>query len=129
MNRLLATSMLLTLAACTNAPPAGKVDRVLPTEYPQIAVLDGLENTVFISDVVREPGPPMRITVAVRSNESRRDRTIQYRFIFIDSQGKWLDDEPDWHYRHLPARTRMQLVANAMDTDASDWRLEIRKGR
>ena len=126
MKPILKLSAILTLCACTNAPPAGKADRVLPTEYPQVAVLDGLHNTVYVSDVVIDPGPPRQVTVAVRSDRSRKDLDIQYRFIFIDGTGKWLETEPDWQYRTLPARTRVQLRANAMDETAADFRLEPR---
>ncbi len=129
MKRLTTIALMLCVCACTHAPPAGKTDRVLPTEYPRVAVLDGLENTVFVSDVVIDQGPPLEATVAVRSDRSRKDLNIQYRFIFIDGVGKWLETDPDWHYKTMPARTRVQLKANALDATASDFRLEIRKAR
>jgi hypothetical protein len=117
---------VLPLVACTYPPQEGRVDRVLPGEYPQVAVLEGLDDRVFVHDVTENPGPPMSVTVYVRNNRSDGQDEIQYRFMFYDRDHRLIGGDPDWNFKFLPARTKVALSANAMDRGATEWNLEIR---
>jgi hypothetical protein len=114
------------LAGCKWAPKAGRPDPLPLEDYPQIAVLEGLHRAVMISDVQEDNGPPLAVRVMVRNRTHDDERTIQYRFIFSDDHGKRETAEPDWHVKHLPARTLVEISGNALDDSYTQWQLEIR---
>lgn len=117
------------IAACDpiKAPGSAQFDP-LP-EYPKVTALEGLKDWVVVNDVVVDPGPPMEVTVPARAKTDYEELNVQYRFFFYDSAGRPLQNAPDWHYMRMPSRTEVYMQANALDTTATDWRLEIRPAR
>ncbi len=113
-------------AGCKWAPKAGRPDPLPLEDYPQITVLEGLHRAVMISDVNEDQGPPLAVRVMVRNRTHDDERTIQYRFIFSDASGKREAAEADWHVKHLPARTLVEISGNALDSRYTQWQLEIR---
>lgn len=130
---LLATLQAALMLGCkqdlVKAP--GRIDAdPLPCEdYPQIAVLEGLEGWLGAGKIVEEPGPPMTVTVPVRALTDDDELNIQYRFLFLDEKGVPLNRDPDWHDMRMPSRAQVFMRANALDSTASMWRLEIRPAR
>jgi hypothetical protein len=114
------------MAGCKWAQHAGRQDPLALEDYPQISVLEGLHRAVMISDVQEDKGPPLAVRVMVRNRTHDDERTVQYRFIFSDASGKREAAEPDWHLKHLPARTLVEISGNALDSRYTQWLLEIR---
>jgi len=144
MNNLRQTIHLFLLAPLTatlvvgceqdTAKPPGRIaDDPLPSsEYPQVAVLEGLKGWLAAGKIVEEPGPPLAVTVPVRALTDNKDLNVQYRFFFFDEKGAPLERDPhgpDWHYMKMPSRSQVFMRANALDSNAKTWRLEIRPAR
>jgi len=130
---LLATLTTTLVSGCEQdtAKPPGRIDDdPLPSsEYPQIAVLEGLKGWLAAGKIVEEPGPPVAVTVPVRALTDDKELSVQYRFFFLDEKGIPLDGNPDWHYMKMPSRSQVFMRANALDSNAKTWRLEIRPAR
>jgi hypothetical protein len=128
ISSLLGPALLTGCAATVQPPPpTGLADPYGPA--PQITVLDQLDRFVVVSDAMMEPGPPMDVTVMCRANTEQESLYVQYRFIFLDDRGRRLEREPDWRFITMPARAPIEMRGNALDSRASDWRLEIRSAR
>ncbi len=125
------TAAAFTLEACNTikAPPAAMTDPLAAHDYPQVVMLGGLEPYLKVSNVVQDPGPPMDVTVFARSLTNGEEPHVQYRFTFLDHQGRSLERDAAWHYMSIPSRTRVEFRANALDSRAADWRLEVRPAR
>jgi hypothetical protein len=97
--------------------------------YPQNVVLNGLEDGVVIGKPVVEAATdakPMRVTVPLRSVVDGTLRT-QYQFIFLDDKGRPVrSHRENWHYQVLSDHAQVFLEGAALETDAVDWRLEVR---
>lgn len=129
---LLALAVITTsLTACNTikAPPAARTDPLAAQDYPQIVMLEGLDSYLAVSNVVQDPGPPMDVTVFARGLTNGEQPHVQYRFTFMDRQGRSLERDAAWHYMTVPSRTRVEFRANALDSRAVDWRLEVRPAR
>ena len=135
MPRLAALALPITLAAallagCSTAPGAAKPDPLPADRYPQIVAMDGLQSNLVYDRVNVEPGPrpPMSVSVAVRWT---RDEPcpIQYRFQFFDDRGRLLEPAPDWQRTTLEGKAQSFLIGSSLQSQAVDWRLEIRKAR
>ena len=111
------------------APARARQDVLAAEDYPQITVERRIRRTLAVSDIVEDPGPPLSVTVPVRSLRKKRDIHVQYRFMFLDASGVPLYRDPDWHYMKMSARTQVFMQGNALDANARDWRLEIRRAR
>lgn len=128
ISALFACMVLVVGCHSAKRPHEGQPDPLPPDEYPQIATLEGLKGYVVIGDVVTQQGPPLEVSVSVRARTDK-ELNVQYRFVFLDSKSLPLDADPDWRYITMPARTQAYMRANALDSNAVDWRLEIRPAR
>lgn len=137
MNRtMLAGLAALALAAggagCDSVKAPGAVvgDPLPAASYPQIAVLQGLQGYIVMGTAPRvEPGPPMKVTTALRTKTDYEELSVQYRFFFFDGSGAPLNREPDWRYARLQSRTESFFQGVAPDRGAVDWRMEVRPAR
>ncbi len=109
------------------APGAAEPDPLPASAYPQIAALGGLDGYLaYDKPVVNRPADrPMNVSVPIRLKSDAGLKT-QYRFIFFDQNGRPLEPDPTWQFTFLPARAQAFLEGSALDTDAVDWRLEVR---
>jgi len=123
------------LGACDTikAPDIVRQDPLPQGAYPQQVVLEGLNRGIVSGDpVVRGPSDsmPMTVTVPLRSVA---DKTlhVQYQFEFLDANGLPVRGTPTsgWRFVTVEPRTQVFAVANALDTDAVDWRLQVRPAR
>lgn len=131
----LAACLALGLGACAptpspNTPPGSPGPDPLPG-YPQIVAMDGLgEWLVAEPGIIDHPaGGLLRITQPIRSASERQHIRVQYRFIYLDAQGRPMRAQEEWRYIVIPALTQVFMDGNALSTEAVDWRLEIRSAR
>lgn len=129
---LAAGMMLIGLSGCGDArKPPGRAERDVLHEdlYPQVAATEGLDEYLVVSRVTKSDTEPLQVTVGMRNLTNDDEHYVEYRFFFFDENGKPLQNNPDWHYFTVPARTEFFLTGTALDRGATDWRLEIRPAR
>lgn len=126
-------AMGVGLAGCNDpvkAPYAGKQDPLARTSYPQITVEGPLQPFLaFDAPVVTKPSGVLKVVTPVRLQSDGQESNVQYRYIFLDAGGMPLRAQADWRYLRMPSRQQVFLEGNALDTTASDWRLEVRPSR
>ena len=130
---MVAAASLLMLPGC-KGPDNVKAPQTIRTDplagaYPQNIALSGLHNRIVIGQPMVDPAQsdsPMKVTVPLRSVADGTIR-VQYKFIFLDGRGRPVRSNLDgWRYQVIAARAEVFLEATSMDTDAADWRLEVR---
>ena len=126
----LVTSLLLIGCQGKQMPAQPRFE---PAEdYPQITAAHVIGKDLSFSEpIVRGADPqgtPMRVIVPVRPRRGEAV-PVQYRFLFFEDDGAPIRPIMDWRYELLPGRSQTHLEGAAMDADATDWRLEIRKAR
>lgn len=123
------------LAGCQSdpvmAPDAGQGDLLPMEDYPQIVVTSGLAPFLGFNrpNVQAGPDKPMSVSVPVRVLTEDKAVSVQYRFRFFDRAGRVLQPEMGFQYKRLPARVQEFLDGAALDTNAVDFRLEVRPAR
>lgn len=129
-----AFAFLLVAGAVSGCDPFFTPPQPLPDPlpgYPQITASDGLGKWLLVDQPIVQPGGPegpMRVTVPIRIHDKRRGANIQYAFVFLDQNGRPLND-PSWRFQRLEPRIQVFLDGAAMGLEAVDWRLEIRAAR
>lgn len=125
----------LGLHGCNSAPPpySPRQDPVSGNQYPKVVVESTLARWVVVdypSITVDQPtnDRPLRVTVPVRSTAETTEMTIQYKYRWLDADGRPVG-EADWRTTRISPRWQDRFVANSMTTKATDWRLEIRSAR
>ncbi len=111
-------------------PPGALRDPMRADAYPRIAVLEGLQRWLYFNDPIVTPSTadkPMRVTVPMRLVYDA-PREIQFRFEYFGADSRPLRSG-GWRFRHLEPRTQIYLDGNALETQAADWRLEVRPAR
>lgn len=134
---LLALGSLATLSGCQKpqlAPATPGADPLAKAQYPKVVVETPLAPWLVMSEPVVQNAPnngPLSVTVPIRLMSSTPDQyaRIQYRFIFLDSNGVPLRGQSDWRFVRLEPQNQVFLTGNAIDTNAADWRCEIQSGR
>ena len=121
------------IAGCQDpvmAPQAGQPDLLPLQAYPTIAVTSGPHKWLAFGPPNIQAGPeqPMSIVTPVRVLDEGAINT-QYRYLFFDQTGRPIKPEMEWRYKRLPARVQAFLEGAALDTNAFDWRLEVRTAR
>lgn len=126
-------ALTLTAAGCqtdtVKAPGSAGVDQLPPDQYPKVEAAGGLSPYLVISGANVTPGTdtkPMSVISAVRSTWDKDVLSIQYRYFFFDERNTPLDTDPAWRFVKLPPRSQVFMEGRAMDTNAKDWRLQIR---
>lgn len=124
---------VVSMVGCRGStlPPGGVADPLPRANYPRVVVLEGLQPYIAVTEpiVVKEEGRPLHVTVPLRAATRREELNTQYRFVFLDEQGRTVPPEQNWKYIRLPSRAQRHLEANAVDDRAVDWRMEIRPAR
>jgi hypothetical protein len=120
------------LAACdtVKAPATLRTDP-LGGAYPQNVALEGLHKYVVVDQPIVD-GPtdtrPLQVSVPLRSIIDGFIH-LQYRFELLDGRGRPLRSSSGFKYITIEPRTQVFLESNALDTNAVDWRLTVRKAR
>ncbi len=126
--------MVLGLSGCkqdtVKAPYGGKQDPLPRVNYPQITVEGPLQPfLVFDTPTVSKESGVLKVVTPVRLQSDGQESNVQYRYIFLDAGGMPLRGPADWRYFRFPSRQQVFLEGNALDSSASDWRLEVRPAR
>lgn len=130
---ILTILIMAFLTSCQTpiSPAAGRADPLYPGAYPQIALLNPSlqEHLVFERPIVDDAGSSMIVSIPLRSIWMNGELFIQYRFFFLDSNGVHLEPDPAWRRITLDPQASRQVQGVALQSDAVDWRLEIRSAR
>lgn len=126
----LAAVLALTAASMvgcdtTAKPYGGRLDPV--QSYPKVSVTPSLNKFVAFTEPTVTPGVgdmPLQVVTPCRSTQDGVTR-IQYQYEWFDAAGRPAG-ESGWKYTVIPARTQVFLEANALSTNAKDWRLTVR---
>lgn len=112
-------------------PPGAMADPTLMENYPTVVALEGLQPYIGVSAPVedRTPGQPLGVKVPVRALTNGAELNVQYRFFWLDEQQVPVQEEGEWRYMRMPARSQVFMSGNALDGRATRWRLEIRPAR
>lgn len=112
-------------------PPGAMADPTLMENYPTVVALEGLQPYIGVSAPVedRTPGQPLGVTVPVRALTNGAELNVQYRFFWLNDQQVPVQEEGEWRYMRMPARSQVFMSGNALDGRATRWRLEIRPAR
>ena len=128
----LAWALLGCASDPVKAPPGGRADLLPLADYPQIVATQNLHHWLAFSPAIETHGTddqPIEVSVPLRSKYDKSGLNVQYRFLFFDSDGRPLDDDPGYVFRHIEPRQQYYLESNALDVGAVNWRLEIRAAR
>lgn len=122
---------LAALAGCdTVRAPFSPPQDALPAEaYPAITLEPRLQSA-FVVDATRivvDPSTgdrPMAVQVPIRSLGDRMIK-VQYEFQWFDAGGREVG-RSGMRAEQFPARQQVNLKGNALTSQATGWRLEIR---
>ena len=114
------------------APAAGLGDPYpAPLIDPQISVLSAeLRPWLFFHPAIisTKTATPMQVQIPIR-NAAQRMYLIDYRVLFYDSNGMELEPPMGWKMVSLQPKEVVYLKANALDTAAESYRLEVKWAR
>jgi hypothetical protein len=122
----------LAMSGCdTVKAPYRPVPDQLGGSYPQITVSGELAGFIETAAPVVEKSDVLKVTVPVRlRSDPGYSSNIQYRFLFLNANGAPArGGDMSWRFMNLPPRDQRFLAGNSMDSDATDWRCEIRLAR
>ena len=133
--RLFSIIPLLALAAgCANEPPPyreGRAERYAPPQV-QITGIDAedLKRSTAIDrpDTSRDPADLLFVTVPIR-NTSDQVLRIQYRYNFVDRQGRPLPANIAWNGKTLEPGATERIRFNSTSPAAADFQLDLRYAR
>jgi uncharacterized protein YcfL len=120
------------LVACdtVKAPYIPGGDQVGRANYPKVTVDPSLAGWIVVDSPIVTKSDVLKVTVPVRLATDNSASNAQYRILFFDSTGAPArGGDMNWTFMNLPPRDQRFLVANSLDTDAVDWRCEIRLAR
>lgn len=134
MNRavLALVAAVVSFGGCATprAPFSPQPDYIPVDQYPKITTTAHLSRFLVFSPPTVVVDGVMRVTTPVRLVSRPGEWSkVQYRYIFLDSRGLPLTVQPDWQSQTLEPQQQVFLQGNAMDSNAADWRLEIRPHR
>jgi hypothetical protein len=135
MNRTISLVLLnlVLMAGCDDVHPPRAIpaDKVPPGAYPRnVAVEPFLENELVVGPSIVTDGTadrPMMVKQPMR-NVREWPLEIQYQFVFLDKTGSPLPGS-GWRNLTLESRIERFLEGAALDTNAVDWRLNVRAAK
>ena len=103
----------------------------LPTaKYPNITAEGHIAGYLAANTPTITKDPILSISVPVRlMSDKGQWSKVQYRYIFLDSNFAPVRAQPDWQPMTMEPRQQVFMTGNALDTNAVNWRLEIRPQR
>jgi uncharacterized protein YcfL len=105
-------------------------DPIPLAQYPKITAPGELAGYLVVSDTTVEKGAVMKVTTPVRlMTKPGQWAKVQYRYIFLDVRGLPVREQPEWKPVTMEPQQQVFMSQNSLDSDAVDWRLEIRPQR
>ena len=116
--------------ATPQEPFQPRADHIPIEQYPKITTTYELSRYLVIAQPTVVQDGVLRVIVPVRMTSRPGEwAKVQYRFMFLDARGVPLTVQPDWQPVTLEPQQQVFMSGNAMDSNAADWRLEIRSQR
>lgn len=132
---LLATvGCLAFLAGCTSEPPPYREGRAEAYGPPQVQITGLDAESLRLSTVIdrpithRDQADLLFITVPVR-NTSDRVLHVQYRYNFVDDQGRPLAENIAWNRKTLEPGATERISFNSTTSRAADFQMDLRYAR
>jgi hypothetical protein len=121
--------MASAMVGCdTVKAPYRPVPDQIGKNYPNVTVSGELAGFVEAGAPIVEKSDVLKVTVPVRlRSDPGFSSNTQYRFLFFTASGAPArGGDMNWRFINLPPRDQRFLVGNSLDSDATDWRCEIR---
>jgi uncharacterized protein YcfL len=134
MNTFLTIGLIAILTGCTTEPPRYREARAEAYGPPQVQITGLDAENLRLSTVVDQPithrdkADLLFVTVPVR-NTSDRVLHIQYRYNFIDDQGRPLVANLAWNKKTLEPGATERITFNSTTARAADFQLDLRYAR
>jgi uncharacterized protein YcfL len=126
--------LLALIAGCANNPPPyreGRAERYAPPQV-QISGIDAedLKQSTAIDrpQTYRDPANLLYVTVPIR-NTSDQVLHVQYRYNFLDEQGRPLPANMAWNKKTLEPGSTERVTFNSTSAKAADFQVELRYAR
>ena len=131
---LLAAISLLTIAGCSNEVPPYHEGRAESYAPPQVQITGINAENLRLATVVdrpishRDSADLLHVTVPVR-NTSNQVLHVQYRYNFLDDQGRPLPENIAWNRKTLEPGSTERIAFNSTSTRAADFQMDLRYAR
>jgi uncharacterized protein YcfL len=127
-------SVVLLAAGCSNEPPPyreGRAERYAPPQV-QVTGIDAydLQRSTAIDRpaTYRDQANLLFVTVPVR-NTSDQVLHVQYRYNFVDDQGRPLAENIAWNRKTLEPGSTERITFNSTSPRAADFQMDLRLSR
>jgi uncharacterized protein YcfL len=130
--RCLSLISLVSLAMVGCAQQDRVVEMAAPTAQSQMVgaavskvMLRGAPNEVRIVDIRSQKRSGLLTVQTEVINEAGRNRTVYWRYRWLDDAGMQISDDEPWKPQQLLGHQSIMLRGSAMKTTAADFRLEM----
>jgi len=130
--RCLSLISLVSLAMVGCAQQDRVVEMAVPTAQSQMVgsavskvMLRGAPNDVRIVDIRSQKRSGLLTVQTEVINEAGRNRTVYWRYRWLDDAGMQIGDDEPWKPQQLLGHQSIMLRGSAMKTTAADFRLEM----
>jgi uncharacterized protein YcfL len=130
--RCLSLISLVSLAMVGCAQQDRVVEMAVPTAQSQMVgsavskvMLRGAPNDVRIVDIRSQKRSGLLTVQTEVINEAGRNRTVYWRYRWLDDAGMQISDDEPWKPQQLLGHQSIMLRGSAMKTTAADFRLEM----
>jgi uncharacterized protein YcfL len=126
--------LLVAASGCSNEVPGyreGRAERYSPPQV-QITGLDAedlrLSTAIDRPNTYRDAANLLFVTVPLR-NTSDKVLHVQYRYNFVDDQGRPLPENIAWNRKTLEPGSTERITFNSTSAKAADFQMDLRYGR
>jgi uncharacterized protein YcfL len=126
--------LLVVVAGCSHEVPAyreGRAERYSPPQV-QISGLDAedlrLSTAIDRPTTYRDAANLLFVTVPLR-NTSDKVLHVQYRYNFVDDQGRPLPENIAWNRKTLEPGSTERVTFNSTSARAADFQMDLRYSR
>ncbi len=126
-----ATAVVVGGIGCARQVPyTPGVDPLSVTNYPKVTTTGDLANWLVVAHPTVVKEGVLKVSTPVRlTSKTGQWSKVQYRYQFLDDKGTPVRAQPDWVPVTLEPQQQVFMTGNSLDSNAADWRLEIRPQR
>jgi uncharacterized protein YcfL len=134
MNRLGVMALLGLLAGCAQDPPPyreGQAERYAPPQVQMTGLnAEDLQRSTVVDRPItyRDAANLLFVTVPLR-NISEQVLHVQYRYNFLDDQGRPLPENIAWNRKTLEPGATERITFNSTTPRAADFQMDLRYSR
>jgi len=135
IKHLLSTIALLALlTGCTSEAPPYREGRAEAYGPPQVQITGLDAENLRLSTVVDQPithrdQADLLFVIVPLRNTSDRVLHVQYRYNFIDAQGRPLPENIAWNHKTLEPGATERISFNSTSAKAADFQMDLRYSR